>query len=77
MVNDCLTNIYYHFCGNRKDNQVNSKMKIYCHPFDIINKRCSTCCAKIKNPKHVSKIWTSFHVFCKTECYNNWLIQFN
>ena len=75
MVNDCLTNIYYHFCGNRKDNQVNSKMKIYCHPYD--SNKCSFCCEILIKPSHISKIWKKIHMCCDTKCYHNWLTQFN
>jgi hypothetical protein len=77
MVEEILTNIYYKFCGNRKEKEFNPKEKIYFHPSNLKNKKCSTCYDEIKNPKYVSKIWKSFHVFCNTNCYYDWLIQFN
>jgi len=75
MVDKFLTNTYYKFCGNRKDNQVNSKMKIYCHPYD--SNKCSFCCEILIKPSHISKIWKKIHMFCNTKCYHNWLTQFN
>ena len=77
MVEDLLTNIYFRICGNRKNKEFNPKEKLSFHPHFFKNKNCSNCCEHIYYPEHISKIWKKFHVFCNTNCYHDWLNQFN
>lgn len=77
MVVETLTNIYFKICGNRKLDNFNPDSKFYLHPYNINNKSCSSCYEKVKFPKHISKVWKKIHVFCDTNCYHKWLIQFN
>ena len=77
MVDKFLTNIYFKICGNRKDREFNPKEKLHFHPYYIKKKICSSCYENVKYPKHISKVWKKFHVFCNTVCYHNWLTQFN
>lgn len=77
MTYETLTNLYYSCCDVGRKDKLIKKNKLYPHPKLIFNKKCSICLNFINNPEHISKVWKNIHVFCQTECYHNWLAQFN